>query len=1705
MMKKHRRLISIILIAIILVPGAFTIKPVEAFAITQVQCQNLDANANLNPPPTFPICSTNGMPFNTTYWNDLGIVVYGDVTKIPNNQFKPKWQNLSGVLQNGSSGAHPYFNGGEYRYYGWDKLGNLFTNPYFINDKNGSDPGERKWIYRPWSNSLLSGHPNKPTDFSPLLGGRFDNPDAITGTSINIVNQIIKTQAVTVQNSTINDLTKYLFNYMYVQQNPTVWAPGSGRMFSIGANNKVWYQTFMLDEITSKALTPVVAKIDPFPADNPSINDKYPNGSSVELNSFPSNTFNLKFRMSGTIQDDAFMTGTSKDYMKAANYTREDLEKWELKIEVQHQGKPLTTLKTFTTPDVILYGNQGYNDIDIPVIKSDYAEGGTLKVFLTATATYHNKQTTTKKSSVPVQYTLSFDEPAPEPTSIPDPPPEVVVIDPLVCTPNIPQDAFDIVPFVASDNTDMSRVQSRSVIIDGLPVNDTQFFSGAYIFGDEQDGLRMVTVNWTPKTPAFDGDQGCQETRYVKVHDTKPRAQYKMSGGTWKENRKMTIDNTSLDPNVNNPYVIAAYPINNWSWSFEGTNGSSDSDRRMGINSDMVKEMLYKKKGTYRITLTATNTLGRTSDPYIVDFSILQDYAPAVILHPYSSQIGRGESVSMFYDVVSTDGDIIDTHSIKIYYDVNNNHSFSQLITTLNSPLGSEYTPPANQLGRYKIVATVDENFGQDTLASHITTADKRITTVETVFEVDNYIPYSDIFTNIPFERAEVDLYLMLDRNLTQSKINYVNANGVTINNQLRLESMDPQVNSWDLHTYTYSQPASTSSSTGTSYPPSSVSYSSNSYSGTLSRSSVSNNGYNYDYGGYQTVNESKSASDSRSQSGSGIACSQTVSSTIPSSVSYSSDGYSGTLSQSSYSYSSTPCTAASGWKYSFSRSASYSGTVYRSRQVWVSNIQYVNQYTGYYSGTIYKDVRQSYTNPFTRITSNKYMVYISDGIINDLTDFNTARAQSDAKIILVGSNSIKTQTTFDHFILNTGQSIETIIVSVVDYIASFNPPISTETVELNELFNLYTQEIDSENDPLITQQTMYIHNPSFYDNPQGTAAYAVSSYNANAWEPQMLRTSFTLPGQYTVYRRVQDRPSISPAFAPYSYFSNESHIRINAHRKPIALATLDWTYTTNCSCYRTVWVDQSYDLDHQFSDKDKGIIDRKVRYRQGSGSWVYAIPDFLSPGTYTLEYQVKDLELAWSNVYTLNFTLSSTPSIQLTANARTELGTFTMSSIPASEQLRIYNIWTRYPYSHSLSVALFQGNTQMTTAQTVSYYTGTKTGDDITWNDIVYTIPASTPDGIYNLRLTAIGQAGQTNYLEFPVTVNTPINLLPTVPASGDTIVVNQSYGLAAGTSKYASTVTASMFYGSASPVSRTFTSTTQGALKSWLNSYLIPSRTNGNYIARFTATTPSGKTQSVNVPFILINNRPPVANFDWSPKPVWEGDTIKLSNLSSDPDGDSLSYLWTIKRPNGTTYMNSTIAHTIYSPTTGAYVITLRATDTQGSSHTITKTVNVGALGITAQVGHTDSWNDKRAGYNIKYPDDARTDNQFWAGERFDLSAQTTDTGSATIAEAVWTEVSGTAYPITQPYQWHPAWGLLNRNLSYTNVKRTIWEGEVNDPPLDDFRFPDWTKLEQLDNGYLDFVFKVQYSNGVIKQTPVRIHILNKWTDMYQIHRVQ
>lgn len=1677
--KNTKKFLNYVLIISLLVP-LFIMEGennISAAALSKQQaCE--EANAHLDTPAPFPKCDSQGFKFNMNLWDKYQIATYGGPESVgAQNTFSTTWQDVNGTKHTSPSGIYPRFTNtnnqkGEYRYYGYDRDHTLYSNPFFPNDNagKGTDPNTRKYVYRPWSSSLMNGVSNKPGGFSPIFGkfrgGADELEDSLPDRSF-VTEKLLKNTPVNVSRSTnTSDHLLYMFNYMYIQQDPTVYASGSGRMWH-QLKDKIWYQTFDIPKLTGKILPGSVATIE--------------GKDTISLDKQAQDTFTEKYDFSGKIKDDSYYNDR---YDKVKYYTRWDVIKWEMTIKVSHNGGALTTVKTLDSQngDVRFLNDkqEALKDLDIAIKKSDYPKNGQMKIYLETTTTYYNEAGNAIDSDS-VEFSVGIGKNPTPPPIIPEPIIEEPVEgpEPCVCEPNIPNDAFDIVEFPASDNTDMSRIESRTVTVDGVSVDPDLFYSGNYIFGDDKDGLVVIAMTWTPK-PGEDvnGANGCDTYRIVKVHDTKPRSQFKMNGGTWKENRKITVDNTSNDPNANDPFVTATYPITSYQWTYSALSDSSDTDRRMKVNTDMHKELLYKKKGTYRMTLTATNTLGRTSDVYVLDFSILEDFAPAVIMHPYSSEIARKESVSLFYDAVSTDEDIITTQEFKVYYDINNDESYSKLVETINTPF-SEYKPSVNQLGRYRIIATVDEEYGQDTFPEFLTPADKRSTTVEMDFIVENYLPYSDIYSDIPSLRPEIDLYMMLDKNLKQSKINYVKENKVTINNKLRLEGIDPEVNAWDMHTYTYSQAASKSVFTGSSYPPSTTSHTSNGYSGTLNRTSVSNNGYYYDYGHSETVVDVPGHNISVVD--------------VPGHYEDRTTSYSTCSSPDGKYNHPPPCVDGSNEVVTTTTRQVWVSTTYKTeyvpttyKTVWVSDVQYVDQYTGYYNGTIYKDIREPYTNPYPRITSDKYIVYYSDNIINELVDFNMANNQSDAKVILVGTSAIKSQTAHDHYINNTGKTAEEVIESVVEYIASDSPTVASFTVLQNETFNLYTIEEDAELDPITKKETMYVHDANYYDNPQGTAGYAISEYNKNAWSNQSLRTSFANTGEYKIYRRVKDNPSNDPKFADYSYYSNEAQTIVRVHRKPIAKATLDWDYDSNRNVYYTTWVDDSYDLDHEFSHPEKGIVDRKVKYKLNSSpSWIYKIPDELDPGSYTLEYVVKDVEGVWSFPFVQSFTLQPAPPVQLNAKARTVDTTYTLNSVPASERLSMYEIWTRYPYSHYLSVRLFQGGTARTSETRVNYHTGTKSGNDINWNNITHTIPSTMQDGNYTYRITAVGQGGNTATINFPLTVNTPINLVPNFP---NEVTVGDTYATRAITSKYVNMTRVTFWKGTAYQTTIDLTGTTSGYNKNWTRNYTIPSMPDGNYSVEYISTTPSGKQASVTRVVKVINNRPPVAGFELyannynrqvPPRSVFEGDTLLVDSTAFDPDpNDYMTWRYDLTYPDGTTDVFTEEDPSFRVLQIGTHRLVQTVTDSYGKSDSVTQTIVVGLLEITGQVSHTDNWLEihKTQGNNSNV--------EFYSGEKFMLEADVTVHDIESVRVYFEGEqVNG---------------GTLNltTDLSQVGPQSKIWNGSLSDNRMVEVK----TKLS---DGMVQFTFVVSYTNGIEKSDEIYVEIIGSVYDPLNYHR--
>ncbi|GLX66204.1 hypothetical protein [Paenibacillus glycanilyticus] len=235
------------------------------------------------------------------------------------------------------------------------------------------------------------------------------------------------------------------------------------------------------------------------------------------------------------------------------------------------------------------------------------------------------------------------------------------------------------------------------------------------------------------------------------------------------------------------------------------------------------------------------------------------------------------------------------------------------------------------------------------------------------------------------------------------------------------------------------------------------------------------------------------------------------------------------------------------------------------------------------------------------------------------------------------------------------------------------------------------------------------------------------------------------------------------------------------------------------------------------------------------------------------------------------------------------------------------------------------------------------------------------------------------------------------------------------------------------------------------------------------------------------FTTNRPPAADFDWSPKPVYEGDTVAFTSLATDPDNNDLAVSYKLTSPSGV-IRNFSYTFNVPYPTTGpSYRMTetgdwtMQLTVSDGMETVQTeKTIKVLALGLTGYVKHTEQWDEHRKEFNLEKSgreDSPRGYNVFWAGEKFLLSATTTNTGTATKADRVEVAMKNNS-----------------ATLASTNTSRSNWQGEL------------WeASFSELRKGPLTFEFTAYYNNGVVKRDSVTVQIEGNVYDIVGVHRLK
>lgn len=1283
-------------------------------------------------------------------------------------------------------------------------------------------------------------------------------------------------------------------------------------------------------------------------------------------------------------------------------------------------------------------------------------------------------------------------------------------------------DWYDVVPFPVQEAAPASIPSKmcdtppgydefeKKVFIDGKEIDASGFFDSQYVFGEPNTGIREVTVTYTAPDGAVS-----HKTQYVVIHETKPRVAIRLEG-LYKENRTMKAYDESAASN--DSWTEQNAPLKVTSFSY---NAPQDQNLkcRVGYCEDNLKEKLfmYKITGVYKMTIAAERVINyaggsitRYSDPYEVEYEIQPDHKPAIIAHAYNSQISRLDHLELNYQVESTDGDIISEKHMQIFFDSDNDGTFDQLVYETKGEVTN--LPKFSKLGQYKIIVNAKESTNQERLMEFTSPSDDRTKTQESFFFIDNYAPSSELYIDVPVEKPDMDIFFLLDSALTQSKADYVKNNKVTITNAFTTSNMLANVGIWDMKTYTYDQPGSTTNNSGNSYPPDSVIYTSEGgYTGTLSRTNVSNAPYSRDEGRYVSKTDSKTATDSCSNTVTasydkdGKHTSSSNSSVCPGSKSYSDGSYSGSLSETGRtSVGSCGGTGPKNGTCSTSWTVNYSGTVYWTRDVWEPNMVSYNNYTGFYSGTIYKDIRQPYDASFLRAVKGKYVVYISDNTISQLSDLQYIMSKQNSKLILLGQSGIAAQITHDKYLQNN-KDIGEMINNVVSYIAESNPAIPRVLKLAGEPVETRIASFDYEGDPMpaATDVMQIIQDANYYDNSMGFDTFAgkniIAVKSEANWSAYQSLVTLNKPGKYTFLRKLKDLPTTNPNFPGYDYYSNESAVEVFVHRKPIAEVTLDFDYLPASNTYKTTWVDMSYDLDHNVTRAatDRGIQDRTIKFtNQGTGEVFTKIPDSLPPGTYILNYIAQDIEGVWSDPVQRTFVLPDTVPVQFKSNLKTTSTAFSLASIPASEQLTAYNMWTRYPYAVNLSLQMAPGGGVINHG--IPYYSGTKSGNDISWNNVTMTIPDTTPDGLYNFRIQANGSvAGSVAYNDFGVNVFTPINLKPTRPVENELYVVGYPGLVSATTTKYPATTEAIMFYGTpyATKVNLSPTNTASG--KTWNYSYgSFPNVPNGIYVVRFTATNPSGKAESVNVSFNVTSNTPPYGSFKTytydannTAMPKFEGDTVHIDPVGiGDDQHDTLDVNYTVLDPDGVVVLNKNYVWNYPYPTSGGptlvaskigtYTVTQTLSDRKAAPVITKGSFNVLPLGIAGAVTHTPKWEENRLAYNTANPTKPRSPDTFWAGEEFIIASNVTNTGTSWVkANRVTVELVGKSVKVD----------LSNNPLGSLNWNGSMWK----------------QNFDALPDGNYNFLFTVTYSNTIVKTTTVTIRIKDDIWDVTKTHQ--
>ncbi|PLT46450.1 Beta-galactosidase [Paenibacillus pasadenensis] len=645
--------------------------------------------------------------------------------------------------------------------------------------------------------------------------------------------------------------------------------------------------------------------------------------------------------------------------------------------------------------------------------------------------------------------------------------------------------------------------------------------------------------------------------------------------------------------------------------------------------------------------------------------------------------------------------------------------------------------------------------------------------------------------------------------------------------------------------------------------------------------------------------------------------------------------------------------------------------------------------------------------------------------------------------------------------------------------------PISTSTV-LNGVGLvgrplIYTiRNTDTENDPLIKDLTSWKYvqlAQKFLDAQDGKSGASALS---GKW--------FTSPaavidkvGLYRISYKSKDDPHpdyLYPKmdFDEYRKESNESVRDVIIHRPPIS--DFDVSLASNGT---VLWTDRSRDPDRYLSSshysteatgidyyRTKGVLEKKFYYLSPSGKFVrtkLVTPDEI--GEYTVGLAVKDEYEAWSDYTEKTVYVGTLPQPDEPPHAGFNLSratTYRGVEISIDSTAWDKEDGARQNLPHDYFIRNLDGGTEKMASQART-----------TWTKTFSTM------GTFRIRQVVEDKLGQTDTVSKTVQV---VNRIPTanifVPSSTDQTKPEKltefrpkfkwSYGDADSDPQAKYQVKIYRYGG----VIVHDSGIKNGSDGTYIPTADLPEYTNLYIVVRVLDGFDWG--ESAPKFFYIETNRPPVADFDWTPKPVYEGDPLQMLDRSSDPDGDALTAKWTVLDPSGRTSVHAA-PPLIERSLPGTYQVTLTVSDGKAEA-TAAKPISVVPLGLSADVGHTADWKEihDRLGHET-----AQHPKEFYAGEKLIVQG----------------------YPVPAPVLQVTASLTAGGGLDAHTILKPVTADRHYAGELHDER---WAHLtDGLSKGAYTIRFEVVYRNGTRKTADVPIRIIGSALGAAGVHRKQ